>query len=217
MEPKRVRLSVEAARALGERALRGIGYDAEEAWIICDHVLDAALSGYEYSGLAKILNIPEHARFKAPRRPIAVKRETPVSILFDAGNNIGMLALYRATKAAIAKAEAHGIALVGVTNSWVSGRSAYYVEMIARADLVGIHTASSTRSVAPLGGTQAMLGTNPIAFGLPTDAGPLVFDMGASAYMLTELMLRERLGEPLPEGVALDREGRPTRDPAAAR
>jgi LDH2 family malate/lactate/ureidoglycolate dehydrogenase len=217
MADARLRLSVAEARALGERALRGIGYDPEEARIVADHVIDAALCGYEYSGLAKILNIPEHPRFNAPRRPMTVLRETAVSTLFDAGNNVGMLALYHATKAAIAKAAAQGFALVGVTNSWVSGRSAYYVEMIARADLVGIHTASSTRSVAPLGGTRPILGTNPIAFSLPSERDPIILDMGTSAFMLTELMLRERLGQLLPEGVALDSHGDPTRDPSAAR
>ena len=66
MASDRIHLSVDEARALGEGALRGIGYDAEEARIIADHVIDAALCGYEYSGLAKILNIPEHRRFGLP-------------------------------------------------------------------------------------------------------------------------------------------------------
>ena len=213
----RVRLSVAEAREIGERALRGIGYAEDEARIIADHVIDAALCGYEYSGLAKILNIPEHRRFKLPRHSLRVLRETEVSTLYDGGNNVGMLALHHATEAAIAKARERGFALVGLTNSWVSGRSAYYVERIARADLVGIHTASSGRAVAPLGGTRPVLGTNPIAFGLPSDSGPIVFDMGTSAFMMTELMLRERRGELLPEGVALDPAGEPTRDPTQAR
>jgi LDH2 family malate/lactate/ureidoglycolate dehydrogenase len=217
MTPDRIRLSVAEARALGERALAGIGYDAEEARIVADHVIDAALCGYEYSGLAKLLNIPEHPRFKQPRRKMTVLRETDVSMVFDGGNEVGMLAIYRATEAAIAKAAARGFALVAVTNSWVSGRSAYYVERIAKADLIGIHTASATRFVAPHGGTKPMLGTNPIAFGLPTLRGPVVFDMGTSAFMMTELMLRQRLGQTLPEGVALGPDGEPTRDPAAAR
>jgi LDH2 family malate/lactate/ureidoglycolate dehydrogenase len=197
--------------------MRGIGYDAEEARIITDHVIDAALCGYEYSGLAKLLNVPEHARFRLPRRPMRLLQETPVSALYDAGNAVGMLALYHAAKAAIAKAEALGIALIGVTNSWVSGRSAYYVEMIARAGLVAVHTASSNRAVAPLGGVRPELGTNPIAFALPTAEGALVLDMGTSAFMMTELHLRERLSQSLPEGVAVGPGGAPTRDPGLAR
>jgi LDH2 family malate/lactate/ureidoglycolate dehydrogenase len=215
--PDRIHLSVTEARALSERALLGLGYDAGEARILADHMLDAALCGYEYSGLPKILNIPEHRRFREPRRPMALVRESEVSALYDGGNNVGMLALYHAARAAIAKAAAHGFAVLAVTNSWMSGRSAYYVEMIARADLVAIHTAAAGLAVAPSGGLRPALGTNPIAFGMPSATGPVVFDMGTSAFMMTDLALRERMGRLLPEGVAIDSAGRPTRDPAAAR
>ena len=217
MTEARVHLSADDARQLGERALRGIGYDSEDARILADHMLDAALCGYEYSGLAKILNIPEHKRWALPRTPVRAVHETPVSALYDGGNNVGMLAMYHAAKATIAKAEAHGIAVVGVTNSWMSGRSAYFVEMIANAGFVVIHTAASGGAVAPHGGIKPVLGTNPIAFAVPTEDGPLILDMGTSAFMATELALRVRLNQELPEGVAIDRDGNPTRDPAAAR
>jgi LDH2 family malate/lactate/ureidoglycolate dehydrogenase len=217
MPPNRVHLAVEDARALGERAMRAIGYEHEEARIVTDHVIDAALCGYEYSGLAKLLNIPEHRRFKLPRQNMRIVRETEVSTLYDGGNQVGMLAMYYAAQAAIDKAAAHGFSLIGVTNSWMSGRSAYFVEMIARADLIAIHTASSAASVAPLGGAKAALGTNPIAFAMPTTDGPLILDMGTSAFMATELQLRERLKQPLPDGVAIDRDGNPTTDAAEAR
>src|SRR5437764_3459974 len=162
--PGRINLNVADARDLAEGALCGVGYDAEEARIIADHVIDAALCGYEYSGLAKLLNIPEHRRFRLPRRKMRILHETEVSALYDGGNNVGMLAMYHAANATIAKAAAHGIAIIGVTDSWMSGRSAYFVEMIAKVGLVTIHTASSGSSVAPYGGTRAVLGTNPIAF-----------------------------------------------------
>jgi LDH2 family malate/lactate/ureidoglycolate dehydrogenase len=217
MPADRIHLDIDEARALGENALRGIGYDSDDARIIADHVIDAALCGYEYSGLAKILNIPEHRRFALPRQKMRMLHQTPVSALYDGGNNVGMVAMYHAAEAAIARAAAHGISVIGVTNSWMSGRSAFFVEMIANAGLVAIHTASSGPTVAPHGGTQPVLGTNPIAFALPGEEGPLVLDMGTSAFMATELQLRVRLGQPLPEGVAVDRDGRPTRDPAAAR
>jgi L-2-hydroxycarboxylate dehydrogenase (NAD+) len=217
MAEARVHLSVDEARRLGERALRGIGYDEEEARIVTDHVIDAALCGYEYSGLAKLLNIPEHRRWAQPRTPVRLMHETPVSALYDGGNNVGMLAMYRAAQATIAKAQAHGIAVVGVTNSWMSGRSAYFVEMIANSGLVAIHTAASGGAVAPFGGVKPVLGTNPIAFAVPTADGPLILDMGTSAFMATELALRVRLNQELPEGVAIDPDGNPTRDPAQAR
>jgi LDH2 family malate/lactate/ureidoglycolate dehydrogenase len=213
----RVRLSVAEARAMSERAMRGVGYEPEEARILADHVIDAALCGYEYSGLPKLLNVADHPRLEAPRSPMRVLRSTSVSVLFDGGNQSGMLGMYYATRAVIERAQAHGFALVGVSNIWMSGRSAYYVEMVARAGLIGIHTVAAPPMVAPPGGARAALGTNPIAFGFPLEGDPLVIDLGTSALMGTDLQFRQRLGIPLPEGVAIDEHGRPTTDAGAAR
>lgn len=213
----RVHLSVAEARTLSEDAMRGIGYEPEEARILADHVIDAALCGYEYSGLPKLLNVVDHPRFKAPRRPMRAIKETSASVLFDGGNQSGMLGMYHATRAAIDRAARHGLALVGVNNIWMSGRSAYYVEMAARAGLIAIHTVAAPPMVAPPGGARAALGTNPIAFGFPMEGDPLVIDLGTSAFMGTDLQFRERLGIPLPEGVAIDVHGRPTTDAEAAR
>ena len=213
----RLRLSIADARDLAEGSLRGIGYHDDEARIIADHVIDAAMCGYEYSGLPKILNLAESEHFQLPRRSMKVLRETEVSLAFDGGNNVGMLALFHAAQATIKKTAAHGIAAVSVTDAWMSGRSAYYVEMIAKQRLIAIHTAASSPLVAPPGGIRPVLGTNPIAIAVPSSRGPIVLDMGTSAYMMTEVMLRERLGELLPEGVALGPGGEPTRDPAATR
>ncbi|MEO8038856.1 MAG: Ldh family oxidoreductase [Betaproteobacteria bacterium] len=211
--PGRMHLTVPEARTLAESALRALGYDDEQARIIGDHVLDAALCGYEYSGLPKILNLPEHPRFKLPRTPIRLLRETAVSKLFDAGNNNAMYALQVATRAGIDLAKDKGIAVIGVTNSWVSGRSAYYMEMLANADLVGIHTVSCSRAVAPYGGIAPVLGTNPLAFAVPSSRGPVILDMGTSAFMMTDLLLHERQGRQLPDGVGIDATGKPSRDP----
>ena len=213
----RVHLSVAEARTLSEAAMRGVGYEPEEARILADHVIDAALCGYEYSGLPKLLNVAEHPRFKAPRHPMRPLRETSVSAHFDGGNQSGMIGMYYATKAVIERAERHGFALVAVHNIWMSGRSAYYVEMAARAGLIGIHTVAAPPMVAPPGGAKPALGTNPIAFGFPMEGDPLVIDLGTSAFMGTDLQFRQRLGIPLPDGVAIDEHGRPTTDAGAAR
>jgi len=212
----RCRLTADQARDLSVRALRGIGYSAAQADVLARHMLDAALCGYEYSGLPKILNLADYRGKREPGGPMRVAHETPLSVMLDAAGHNGMLAVQDATERVIAKAGEHGFAVAGVYNSWMSGRSAYYVEQIAQAGLIGLHTISSRPQVAPPGGARAALGTNPIAFGFPTQGDPLLIDMGTSALMFTDLALRARRGEPLPEGVAIDAQGRPTRDPAAA-
>jgi LDH2 family malate/lactate/ureidoglycolate dehydrogenase len=137
--------------------------------------------------------------------------------VLDGGNTTGMVAAYRAAEATIARAEANGLAIVCLANTWMTGRSAYYCEMIARAGLVVIHTVAAPPAVAPFGGMRPALGTNPIAFGFPTDGDPLVIDMGTSAFMGTDLQFRARLGTPIPDGVALGPNGLPTTDAAIAR
>src|SRR5262249_1077685 len=83
--------------------------------------------------------------------------------------------------------------------------------------LVAIHTAGSPPLVAPPGGMRPALGTNPIAIAVPSTRGPIVLDMGTSAYMMTELRLRERLGELLPQAVPIGAEGGRSREPTTAR
>lgn len=213
----RIRMTVAEARALGEAAMRGAGYDEADARILADHVLDAALCGYEYSGLPKLLNVVDSPDFRLPRRPITTLRETGATAMLDGGNNTGMVAAYRAAEATIRRAEANGLAIVCLANTWMTGRSAYYCEMIARAGLVVIHTVSAPPAVAPFGGTRPALGTNPIAFGFPTEGDPLVIDMGTAAFMATDLQFRARLGTPIPEGVALGPDGQLTTNANAAR
>jgi LDH2 family malate/lactate/ureidoglycolate dehydrogenase len=210
----RVRLSAAEGQSLAEETLMRAGYAAEEARIVADHVMDAALCGYEYSGLPKILNVVEHKRLREPRRIIRALHETPVSARLDGGNHNGMVAVHRAARIAIDKASAQGFAVVGINNTWMSGRSAHYTEMAARAGLVCIHSVSTYRHVAPPGAASPATGTNPISFAFPT-AGrdPFVVDLGTSAFMGTDLAFRVRRNEQLPEGVGLDKDGKPTRDP----
>jgi LDH2 family malate/lactate/ureidoglycolate dehydrogenase len=124
--------------------------------------------------------------------------------------------VYRAAQLALEKAKTQRFAVVGMRNCWMSGRSAYYVEMIARAGFACAHFACSDGVVAPLGGRKAMLGTNPIAFGLPGEPHPFVLDIATSATNNGDVILAGRLNQLLPESVAIDAAGNPTRDPAAA-
>ena len=213
---ERIHLTLAAAQSLSLAALRGLGYDESEAGLVAAHVIDAALCGYEYSGLPKILNVAQMLPAKQADGPMRVLRETPVSALYDGANHNGMITIDRATDVAIAKARSSGFAVVGVNRTWMSGRSAYFVERIARAGLVGIHTVGSVALVAPPGAAARAVGTNPIAFGFPTEGEPLVIDMGFSTLMVTDLRLRARRGELLPADSAIDAEGHPTRDPVAA-
>ncbi|HEV7390732.1 MAG TPA: Ldh family oxidoreductase [Burkholderiales bacterium] len=211
-----ITLSVDEAHSLGERAIQRIGYSAEEARVITPILIDAALCGYASHGLPRIITMAEHPRTQQPRRPVRIVHETPCSALVDGGNYIGFYAVHRAAEIAIEKARASRFALVGVHDSFISGRSAYYLEKIARAGFAGMMTACSAPVVVPLGGAKPALGTNPIAFGLPGEPNPYLFDMSTAATNHGDVLMAKRLGENLPSGLAVDERGLPTTDPVAA-
>ena len=213
--PDTVRLPVAEATALGERALQRVGYDGEGARIIVDQLVDNALCGYRFAGLPRILAIAGDDKTRRAREPVKIVRETAVSALLDGGNNVGYIVAYRAAEVAIAKARASGVASVGAYNSYYSGRNAYFVEKIVREGLVAFHASSAHPRVLPPGAARPMLGTNPICFGFPSDDGPVIFDMGTASFMWGEVMLHAHLGEPLPDGVGFDEQGRPSRDAQA--
>ncbi len=214
--PQTVRLSVEEATHLGKSALARIGFADDEAQIIIDQLVDNALCGYKFAGLPRIVAIATNLKTRSARQPIKVVHETAVSAQLDGGNNVGYLAAYRGASLAIEKSRATGLSIVGVNNSYYSGRNAYYVEHMVKAGLVAIHTASAEPKVFSPGAKKPALGTNPMAFGFPSTNGPVVFDMGTASIMGGELLLHSILGQQLPEGIAFDKEGRPTRDPKTA-
>lgn len=210
--PHTIRLSVAEATALGARALHRLGFPDADVRIIVDQLIDNALCGYPFASLPRILAIAQDAKTKQPRQPVRVVHDTPVSALLDGGNHVGYVAVHRAVQIAIDKAHTHQFAIVGVYNSYYSGRNAYYMEMVAKAGLVGIHLASGQPRVIPLGGARPALGTNPLCFGFPSARGPVIFDMGTASLQWGEVLLHAHLGTSLPEHVGLDKEGRPTRD-----
>lgn len=205
-----IRLTVGEAQSLGESALLALGYDADEARIITLHLVDAAMSGYAFAGLPRILVMSERPEQQEPREPIRILRETPVSALLDGGNNVGYLAISRAVDIAIEKTRRSGIAMVALRNIWFGGRAAYYLEKIGRAGFGAIYTGSSMPTVVPPGAIRKALGTNPIAFALPGKKDPFIFDIGTASVMSGEVAMKALLNEEFSEAVGINKHGRPT-------
>ena len=212
-----MRLTIEQARGLVDRAMTRVGYDADEAATIADHLLDCELRGVTYGGLARAINIAERTlRTGVSRSPIRTVKETPVSASIDGADHIGYVVGKKAMTVAIEKAVATGISIVGANNTWYTGMLSYYAEMAAAEGLVSMIASNASPWVAPHGATEGRFGTNPICFGFPSADEPVIWDIGTSAIIHAEVTLHRRLGTPLPEGVAFDAAGAPTRDPAAA-
>jgi LDH2 family malate/lactate/ureidoglycolate dehydrogenase len=210
-------LSVGEAQALVTRAMTALGHESADAGLIADHLIDCELRGAAYGGLARAISIAERfARTGDRRQPIQVLHETPVSARIDGGDNIGYVVAHRATAIAMDKAETSGIAVVGANNTWYTGMLSFYAEMAAARGLVSMIASNASPWVAPHGATEGRFGTNPICFGFPGAEEPVIYDIGTSAIIHAEVKLAQRMGDQIPEGVAYDSSGRPTRDPAAA-
>ena len=117
---------------------------------------------------------------------------------------------------AIEKAKETGIGLVGIHDSNHFGATGYYTDMAIMDGMVGIAIANTEPAVAPLGGKEPIIGTNPIAIGMPSNRNYVSVDMATSASARGKLIEAVRKGEKIPENVALDAEGNPTIDPEAA-
>jgi LDH2 family malate/lactate/ureidoglycolate dehydrogenase len=212
-----MQLTINEAHQLAVRIMSALGHDAADAGLIADHLIDCELRGLNYGGLARAISIAERlARSGDRRSPIRIRHQTPVSAQIDGGDHLGYIVAHRATTIAVEKALTTGIAVVGADDTWYTGMLSYYAEIAAARGLVSIIASNASPWVAPHGATEGRFGTNPICFGFPSADEPVIWDVGTSAIIHAEATLAQRLGQLLPDGVAFDREGQPTRDPAAA-
>ena len=211
-----MQLSIKDATDLAVRALTHAGMAAHAAKVVADHLVDANLCGHEFSSLPRLLAIADELRKKPPPGDIRVVRENRCSAVIDGGDNVAYVVSITAIDKAVEICKDAGVAVVCANNTWFSGRLAYYVERVARQGFVALHTTNSTARVAPYGGIDRVLGTNPVAVAFPSDDDPLVIDIGTSSTSWGDAELARAKGELLPEGVAVDAQGRVTTDPVAA-
>ena len=207
-------IALGGAEALTAKALTNAGFNSNDAAVIVDHLMDCELRGLGFGGLDRALSIIERLQATTtPRRATRLVRETPLSATLDGADEVGYLVANQATDLALAKTRQSGLAVVGANQTWYTGMFSYYLERITREGFVGLAAGSGGQIVAPHGATEARFGTNPIAFGFPTGGDPVIWDIGTAEIMLAEVLLAHRLEQELPEGVAFDSAGQPTRTP----
>lgn len=211
-----MKLTVSEAMELAVRALTRNGMSEPHARLVAEHLVDAALCGHEFSSLPRVPAIIEELRRKPPAGAIRVVRESATSALIDGGDNIAYVVSITAIDKAIEICRKSGVAVVGVNNTWFSGRLSYYVERAARQGYVAIHTTNTTARVAPHGGIDRVMGTNPFAIAFPSEDDPMVIDIGTAMTTWGHVLLTKAKGETLHPGEAIDPNGQPTVDPDAA-
>jgi L-2-hydroxycarboxylate dehydrogenase (NAD+) len=191
-------------------------FSKEDSARLADYLLWAEMSGIKTQGIIKMTGTEPIQNIK-PKHAMKIERDTKLSQLINAGAYPAPLVSQVATDSVIEKAKDHGFAIVGVHNTFSSnGAQAYYVERMAKEDLIGIMMSRSPGSTAPFDSIDNLFGTNPIGFGFPTDDEPLVFDMATSAMTFYGLVLAKARGEQIPDNMAIDKDGNPTIVPEAA-
>ncbi len=147
----------------------------------------------------------------------SIARPRPAVVAVDAAHGFAFPAIDVALAELPALARSQGVAVAPIRRSHHCGAAGHPVEKLAETGLVAMLFANTPGAIAPWGGSQALFGTNPIGFACPSPGdAPIVVDLSLSRVARGNIMAAKQRGEPIPEGWALDRDGRPTTDPEAA-
>jgi len=214
-----IRLEVHELERLMQRALEASGATHAMAAATARALATAEMEGIASHGASRIPQYCGHLRNGRARGDAvpAVVRERNGACLVDAGQGLAFEACALGVREAVRRAKQFGVAWSAVGNSNHFGVAAYHLEPIAQAGLVGLAMGNSPAAMPAWGGKRALFGTNPIAAVFPRrDGVPLVIDLSLSAVARGKIMVAARDGKAIPEGWALDAQGRPTTDAKAA-
>ena len=196
------------------------GSEAREAETIARRLVDANCVGHDSHGVIRVGKYLEWVRegWLRPNQAPSLIVDTDALAIVDGNRGFGQVIGEFAAKLGIAKAAKSGIAMIGLRNCGHLGRVGDWAEMAAADGLVSLHflNTSGAQRVAPFGGSDRRLSTNPISVGIPLDdADPVILDVTTSMVAEGKLMVAMNKGERVPEGWIIDGEGAPTTDPKA--
>ena len=215
------RIAASALEAFGRELLRAAGALESEAEVVARHCVGANLAGHDSHG---VINIPLYIeRMKrghiVPGAEFGIVEESATTTVIDGHWGFGFSVSERAMGLSIEKARRHRVAATTVRRQGHIGRLADYPLMAAQADMIALVTADSGRSpksVAPFGGREARLGTNPICIAMPSNLeGPFFIDMSTAAAAGGKLDVAAARGQRVPEGWVIDADGNLSTDPLA--
>lgn len=206
----------ETLNSLCNDAFRKFGFSQEEAGIITDVLLMSDLYGIESHGMQRM-----YRYYKSIEKGVIdvsakgeVVFETPVSAVIDGHDGMGQIIGHKAMTMAIEKAKKVGIGMVAVRNSNHYGIAGFYAKMACDQGLIGISCTNTNAIMVPTYGRTAMLGTNPIAVAMPAEPYDFFFDAATTVVTRGKLEVYNKLGKPLHEGWALNKDGHPSTDAA---
>jgi L-2-hydroxycarboxylate dehydrogenase (NAD+) len=198
-------------------ALAALGLPEQDAAVCAARMIEADLRGVDTHGIFRLPHYSQRIRVRGInlRPQVRTVRENAVTALVDGDNGMGHLVMTYATQLAIRKAAESGLAWVGTRHGNHAGAGAVYSTMPLAQDMVGMYmTVANANHMAPWGGTELILGTNPISFAIPAGAEPpVVLDIATTVTSYGKVKLAAQKGESIPIGWMIDRQGQPLTDP----
>jgi LDH2 family malate/lactate/ureidoglycolate dehydrogenase len=217
--PKDRLVQAEPLRRFCSAVFQRVGVSAGDAATVADTLVEADLRGVHSHGVWWLTRYTRRLRHGGlnPKPNLQVAHETPAILLLDADGAMGQIAAVTAMRYAIRKAKLSGASVVGVRHSNHFGAAAYYALMAAQQNQIGFATTDAEPTMAPWGGTKAVVGNNPLAFAIPTRRNfTLVLDMAQSVVAWGKIFLAAQRGEKIPSTWAFNAAGEPTDDPHEA-
>ena len=187
--------------------------NSSHALICADALINAELVGAPTHGLSRLKMYCDRINKKVinPKPKIKIKKISQSIAHIDANNSIGFVAGDIGIKQAIKNAKKTGIGLVGIKNSGHYGLSGYYAEKAVKKNLIAFCFTNAPPAIAPHGARKSLFGTNPICFGTPTSSNvPFILDTSVSVINRGKIRVAAKTRKKIPEGVALDKFGKPT-------
>lgn len=208
-----------ALEAFSRRVLEAVGSAPEEAAVVAEHIISANLAGHDSHGIHLLARYVENVRdgIARPNTPVEVIGDSGAVLRFEGNQGFGQRVALEATRLAIARAKEHGVAIWSLKRAMHIGRVGRYGEEVVSHGLAGLFFVNVTGHdafVAPHGGRDARLSTNPLVIAIPGDP-PFLLDMATSQIAHGKAVVARDKGWPLAPGLALDGKGEETRDPAA--
>ncbi len=198
-----------------ESLYREAGLNQRDAAVLSEIIIDAEAAGKPTHGLIRVAPQLKRLRDRAHRDGVWLIDE-PGRALYDGRDGLGYLVAHAVAEKALAMLERSAVAIIGCRGATHTGQIGYFARKVALAGHLSLWFANCSPLAAPYGATEPVLGTNPVAAGLPHEPEPIVADLATTATTHGDCRVAMDAGGQIPEGTALDSSGKPTTDPEAA-
>ena len=212
-----IRVDPEKIQKLVKEIFKAAGLKDDEAFTVSENLVQAEMRGIRSHGLVQVANYVNLIRSKKINADakITLLREGPANLVFDAQNAPGSVAVKFAMEKTIEKAKKSGVAVTTVKNGTHFGFAAYYAMQALKENMIGFAFTSTGKAVAPFGGFEKMLGTNPICVAVPAgEKRPVIFDAATSNVAYNKIFFAYTEGRSIPDNWGLTTNGSPTTNPA---